>query len=169
MLGRGPQDAKPDLVNGARPTKGAKRHDRGQNSLHLAISRNDCEATQRLIESGDEALLNQQTPNGITPLMLLASGHCNETLIWRLLQRTDGVGAALRSHERHTAADYAENLDSMPDWRVFQGSAQKKDSLGAIKGKRSGPWRPRSGCQRISPEMITVLRSMEAADWKRDP
>uniref|UniRef100_A0A7S4Q895 Methyltransferase domain-containing protein n=1 Tax=Alexandrium monilatum TaxID=311494 RepID=A0A7S4Q895_9DINO len=90
---------------------GAKQK-RGRNSLHLALTANDTAAAAHLIESGDAVLLNQPSITGCTPLMLLAMGHCDESLIWRLLERNGSVSVALRSETRRTAADYAEAKES---------------------------------------------------------
>lgn len=90
---------------------GAKQP-RGRNALHLALTANDSDAAARLIECGDAVLLNQQSIKGCTPLMLLAMGHCNEELIWRLLERRATASVTARSETRRTAADYAESKRS---------------------------------------------------------
>lgn len=91
-----------DLHDGA-------KHQRGRNALHQALTNNDTAGVAGLIESGDAVLLNQQTSNGgVTPLMLLAMGHCDESLIWRLLELGGASSVAMRSWTRRTAADYAE-------------------------------------------------------------
>lgn len=99
---------------------GEKRRDRGRNALHHAISENDSPTAVELIESGDAQLLNQQTEVGITPLMLLAMGHCHETLLWRLLEKNGSIGASLRSKTRRTAADYAEEKESGCSAEIFK-------------------------------------------------
>lgn len=96
---------------------GAKQP-RGRNALHEALTANDSAAVARLIDSGDVALLNQQSRHGCTPLMMLAMGHCDEALLWRLLERSGAASVALRSETRRTAADYAEEIESRRDPRV---------------------------------------------------
>eukprot|EP00929_Paragymnodinium_shiwhaense_P110461 TRINITY_DN7749_c0_g1_i2.p1 TRINITY_DN7749_c0_g1~~TRINITY_DN7749_c0_g1_i2.p1 ORF type:complete len:503 (+),score=81.86 TRINITY_DN7749_c0_g1_i2:225-1733(+) len=91
----------------ARPKKSGSK--RGRNELHNALTANDIELAASLIEAGDQDLLNQQSVAGCTPLMLLAMGHGNEALIWRLLEKSGGLSIARRSETRRTAADYAQD------------------------------------------------------------
>lgn len=57
---------------------------------------------------------------GCTPLMLLAMGHCDESLVWRLLERSASASVALRSETRRTAADYAEAKESKRSQQVVE-------------------------------------------------
>mmetsp|Transcript_28866 Transcript_28866/g.96023 ORF Transcript_28866/g.96023 Transcript_28866/m.96023 type:complete len:429 (+) Transcript_28866:147-1433(+) len=93
---------------------GAKQR-RARNALHEALTANNNEEVECLIETGDDLLVSQQTTTGCTPLMLMAMGHCDERLLWRLLERRAAVAAsaAIRSKlGRRTAADYASEPDS---------------------------------------------------------
>jgi hypothetical protein len=83
--------------------------------LHIALNENDTDAASNLIETGDLLLLNQQSTNGVTPLMLLAMGYCSEELIWRLLERRGSVSIAAFSDTRRTAADYAKEGKRSPN------------------------------------------------------
>jgi len=94
------------------------RQPRGRNDLHKALTRNDNASVAHLIESGDAVLLNQQSRTGCTPLMLLAMGHCDEALLWRLIERSGAASVAVRSETRRSAADYAEEVESKRSLRV---------------------------------------------------
>lgn len=93
------------------PPKAAKQP-RGRNELHVALTANDGSTALQFIETGDALLLNQQSSSGCTPLMLLAMGHCDESLIWSLLERRGSLSIAARSSTRRTAADYAALAES---------------------------------------------------------
>ncbi|CAK0863598.1 unnamed protein product [Prorocentrum cordatum] len=88
------------------------RQRRGRTALHEALTANDSAAAARLIEAGGLAMLNQPSAAGCTPLMLLAMGHCDEALLWRLLERSGAASVAERSETRRTAADYAAERES---------------------------------------------------------
>merc|ERR1719474_1695730 len=79
---------------------GAKQP-RGRNALHVALTDNDSTQAASLIATGNDLLLCQPSEAGCTPLMLLAMGHCDESLVWALLARRASVeaSAAARSSE----------------------------------------------------------------------
>lgn len=99
---------------------GGAKQPRGRNALHLALTANNDVEVARLIEIGDVVLLNQQSTTGCTPLMLLAMGHCDESLLWKLLEHRGDASVAVRSETRRTAADYAEELESKRSSQVVE-------------------------------------------------
>mmetsp|Transcript_90726 Transcript_90726/g.142466 ORF Transcript_90726/g.142466 Transcript_90726/m.142466 type:complete len:419 (-) Transcript_90726:87-1343(-) len=91
------------------------RQPRARNALHVALSANDSAAVARLIDSGDELLLNQPSPTGVTPLMLISMGHCDEELLWKLLEKRGSATIATYSETRRSAADYAKECNRSSD------------------------------------------------------
>ena len=83
--------------------------------LHDAIGKNDAAMAGRLIEGLAPSALVSTNKAGCTPLMLLAMGQCGRAdglrLVRALLDRCAAAGAptgaALRSHNKRTAAEYA--------------------------------------------------------------
>ena len=82
--------------------------------LHDAIGKNDAAMAGRLIEGLAPSALVSTNKAGCTPLMLLAMGQCGRAdglrLVRALLDRCAAAGAptgaALRSHNKRTAAEY---------------------------------------------------------------
>lgn len=159
------------LVEGGRRRRQAPNGEvKQRNPLHLAINANDSVTAVRLIEEADVATLNRQSvKGGQTPLMLLAMGHCDEALIWRLLERRASV--AVRSQTRQTAADYAQECgrrgalwpsDPFSAERIGNLSGEKPDrirSAGSRKGNGTAFSR--------SAEVVETLRRLEAEELQR--
>lgn len=91
------------------------RQPRARNALHIALTANDSVAVARLIETGDELLLNQPSPTGVTPLMLISMGHCEEELIWKLIEKRGTATIATFSETRRFASDYAKECNRSPE------------------------------------------------------
>ncbi|CAE8610409.1 unnamed protein product, partial [Polarella glacialis] len=115
----------------------SKHAPRGWSALHAALIANDSASAATLIEAGDAVLLNQKSSAGHTPLMLLAMGRCQESLIWRLLERSGSASVAARSEQRFSAADYASEEES----RRLPETAERLRALEAAAIQRTADCR----------------------------